>query len=153
MQKRKKIMNMRNIITIFVCALSLAFTYPADKPVANAGAPFSYVDAQPEFDKMLKENKLVVVQFFNPTCPVCMAFKRKGIFGKAAKALPHIKFAMTSSETGAALHSKYGIKAFPTFIFFKNGQQVGEYKGYVEAKIFIKKITDILGAAEPVEKG
>lgn len=141
------------IMVIHLHSVDAPFNYPPDKPILNAPAPFSYVDTEPEFDKMLKENKLVVVQFFNPTCPVCMAFKRKGIFGKAAKALPHIKFAMTSSEAGAALHHKYGIKAFPTFIFFKNGQKVGEYKGYVEAKIFIKKITDILGATQPVEKG
>lgn len=119
---------------------------------ANVPAPFAYVDTAPEFDKLLQENKLVVVQFFNPTCPVCMAFKRKGIFGKAAKALPQVKFAMTSSDQGAALHHKYGIGAFPTFIFFKNGQEVGRYKGYVEAKIFIGKIENIF-KTEPQEKG
>lgn len=101
-----------------------------------------------EFDKLLKENKLVVVEFFNPTCPVCMAFKRKGIFAKAAKALPHVKFAMTSSDQGANLHHEYKIKVFPTFIFFRNGKKVGEYKGYVEAPQFIRKVNGIFSAAE-----
>lgn len=115
---------------------------------ANAPTPFSYVDTAPEFDKLLKENKLVVVQFFNPTCPVCMAFKRKGIFGKTAKALPHIKFAMTSSETGASLHHEFKIQSFPTFVLFKNGKEIGRYKGYAEAPVFINKISGIFSAAE-----
>lgn len=101
-----------------------------------------------EFDKLLKENKLVVVQFFNPTCPVCMAVKRKGIYPKTAKALPHIAFAMTSSEQGANLHAEYKIGAFPTFVFFRNGKEIGRYKGYVEAPQFIRKVTGIFSAAE-----
>jgi thioredoxin 1 len=101
-----------------------------------------------EFDKILKENKLAVVQFFSPTCGVCLAFKRKGIFQKAAKALPHITFAMTSSEQGVNLHHEYKITAFPTFVFFKNGKEVGRYKGYVETPQFINKVSGIFSAAE-----
>lgn len=115
---------------------------------ASTDVSISQVNTTPEFDTLLKENKLVVVQFYNPTCPVCMAFKRKGIFGKTAKALPHIKFAMTSSEQGANLHHEYKIESFPTFVFFKNGKEVGRYKGYSEAKIFLNKVTGIFGAAE-----
>lgn len=148
------------------CALSLALfslsasqidfppalSYPTDKPAVNAPAPFIYADTATEFDALLKNNKEVVVQFFNPTCPVCMAFKRKGIFGKAAKALPQIKFAMTSSETGAALHQKYEIKAFPTFIFFKDGKPVGRYTGYVEAPIFIRKVRSMFEAGHTTDE-
>lgn len=122
---------------------------------ASTDVSIPQANTQAEFDKLLKDNKLVVVQFFNPTCPVCMAFKRKGIFAKAAKALPHITFAMTSSEQGAALHHKYKIEAFPTFLFFKDGnpEPIGRYKGYVEAPQFTKKVTGIFGAAELKEKG
>lgn len=128
--------------------LSLALLFVITFLHANDPVPFVYADTAPEFDKLLQENKEVVVQFFSPTCPVCMAFKRKGIFGKAAKALPQIKFAMTSSETGAALHQKYEIKAFPTFIFFKDGQPVSRYTGYVEAPIFIRKVRGMFEASE-----
>ena len=115
---------------------------------ASTDVSIAQVNTTPEFDTLLKENKLAVVQFFNPTCPVCMAFKRKGIFGKTAKALPHIKFAMTSSEQGANLHHEYKIESFPTFVFFKNGKEIGRYKGYSEAKIFLNKVSGIFSTAE-----
>lgn len=115
---------------------------------ASTDVSIQQANSTAEFDKLLKENKLVVVQFFSPTCPVCMAFKRKGIFPKAAKALPHIVFAMTSSEQGVNLHREYKIAVFPTFVFFKNGQEVGRYKGYVESPQFISKVSGIFSAAE-----
>lgn len=115
---------------------------------ASTDVSIQQANSTAEFDKLLKENKLVVVQFYNPTCPVCMAFKRKGIFAKAAKALPHIAFAMTSSEQGANLHHEYKIAVFPTFVFFRNGAKVGEYKGYVEAPQFIRKVSGTFSAAE-----
>lgn len=126
----------------FVGLILVTFIY------ASTDVSIAQVNTTPEFDNLLKENKLVVVQFFNPTCPVCMAFKRKGIFSKTAKALPHIKFAMTSSEQGAHLHHEYKIESFPTFIFFKDGKEIGRYKGYSEAKIFLNKVTDIFSNAE-----
>jgi thiol-disulfide isomerase/thioredoxin len=115
---------------------------------ASTDISIQQANSTTEFDKLLKENKLVVVQFFSPTCPVCMAFKRKGIFPKAAKALPHIAFAMTSSEQGANLHHEYKIAVFPTFVFFKDGKEVGRYKGYVETPQFIRKVSGIFSAAE-----
>lgn len=115
---------------------------------ASTDVSIQQANSSTEFNKLRKENKLVVVQFFSPTCPVCMAFKRKGIFQKAAKALPHIKFAMTSSEQGADLHHEYKIAVFPTFVFFKDGKEVGRYKGYVDTPQFIKKVSGIFSAAE-----
>ena len=126
----------------FAALLIATFIY------ASTEVSITQANTTAEFDNLLKQNKLVVVQFFNPTCPVCMAFKRKGIFAKTAKALPHIAFAMTSSEQGANLHHEYKIDVFPTFVFFKEGKEVGRYKGYVEAAQFIKKVSGIFSAAE-----
>lgn len=127
----------------------LALLTTMSNAATNNGA-IKQVNTTAEFDKLLKKNKLAVVQFFNPTCPVCMAFKRKGIFAKAANALPHVAFAMTSSDQGANLHNEYkeDIKGFPTFIFFRNGKKVGIYTGYVEAPLFIKKVSDIFSTTE-----
>jgi thioredoxin 1 len=100
-----------------------------------------------ELDALLSNNTLAVVQFYNPTCPVCNAFKNKGIFPKMANALPHIKFAKVSSVQGEGLHHEYKIEAFPTFIFFKNGKEINRYKGYVEAPQFIKKTNAIFSNA------
>lgn len=139
-------MNLNNVLKRFGSIITglVIVTYI----YASTDGGIAQANSTAEFDKLLKENKLVVVQFFNPTCPVCMAFKRKGIFPKAAKALPHIAFAMTSSDQGANLHREYKIEVFPTFVFFRNGKEVGRYKGYVESPQFIRKVTGIFSAAE-----
>lgn len=142
-------MNQNRLLPLLSLGLSLlaAFSLYADS-AHGPGPTIVQANTTAEFDKLLKEHKLVVVQFFNPTCPVCMAVKRKGIFPKTAKALPHIAFAMTSSEQGANLHREYKIGAFPTFVFFRNGKEIGRYKGYVEAPQFINKVSGIFSAAE-----
>lgn len=142
-------MNQNRLLPLLSLGLSLlaAFSLYADS-AHGSGPTIVQANTTAEFDKLLKEHKLVVVQFFNPTCPVCMAVKRKGIFPKTAKALPHIAFAMTSSEQGANLHREYKIGAFPTFVFFRNGKEIGRYKGYVEAPQFINKVSGIFSAAE-----
>ena len=90
----------------------------------------------------------VVIEFYNPTCPVCNAFKNKGIYRQTAAALPHIKFGMTSSDQGAKLHREFKIEAFPTFVWFRDGKEVGRYKGYVENPMFTRKVSGIFSAAE-----
>lgn len=141
--KLNKISNLLSLGLTLLCGISTVAR------AQDSSAPaIIQANTTAEFDKLLKEHKLVVVQFFNPTCPVCMAVKRKGIFPKTAKALPHIAFAMTSSEQGANLHREYKIGAFPTFVFFRNGKEIGRYKGYVEAPQFINKVSGIFSGAE-----
>lgn len=114
--------------------------------------PISEANTTAEFDKLLKENKQVVVEFFSPTCPVCNAFKNKGIFVQTAQALPHVKFAMTSSVQGESLHHEYNIKSFPTFIFFVDGKEIKRFEGYVDNPMFTHKVTDIFSKTSQ-EKG
>ncbi len=76
------------------------------------------------FDAFIHDHPLVLVEFYNPTCPVCMAFKKKGIFAHSAQQLPQVKYVMVSSHEGEPLHFKYGINQFPTFVYFKNGEPI-----------------------------
>lgn len=94
------------------------------------------------FDAFIKEHPKVVVEFYNPTCPVCNAFKKKGIYPETAKSLPQIKFVMTSSTVGEALHHKYGIQAFPTFVFFQDGQELAgtRFSGYSDNPHFTQQV-------------
>ena len=91
----------------------------------------------------LHENKLVVVEFYSPTCPVCIAFKKKGIFPAAAKKLPHIKFVIVSSQEGIDLHKKYKIEQFPTFVYFQDGKEIKRNVGYSDNPQFIRNVSSI----------
>ena len=84
--------------------------------------------------------------------PRVQCIQKKGIFVQTAKALPHIKFAMTSSVQGESLHHEYNIKSFPTFIFFVDGKEIKRFEGYVDNPMFTHKVTDIFSSV-PQEKG
>ncbi len=120
------------ISTIAVCALIYAAT---DTNL------ISEIRDEQELDKALKENKYTLVEFYNPTCPVCNAFKKKNIFPQAAQKLPSVKFIMISSDDAPDLHQKYGIQAFPTFIYFKDGTPFNKTVGYKDNPAFTNDVS------------
>jgi thiol-disulfide isomerase/thioredoxin len=131
-------MNLKRIVHVTGVGLSalvvVTFIYGAiESRIAN-------IRNQKELDQYLQENKLAVIEFYNPTCPVCNAFKKAGIFQQLADALPHVGFAMVSFEDAKPLHHTFKIEAFPTFIFFSQGKELRRYEGYVGTGAFKDKI-------------
>ena len=101
------------------------------------------INKQDALEDYLHENKLVVVEFYSPTCPVCIAFKKKGIFPAAAKKLPHVKFVVVSSQEGVDLHRKHKIEQFPTFVYFQDGAEIKRSVGYADNPQFIRNVSTI----------
>lgn len=102
-----------------------------------------------EITKFLQESPLVLIEFYSPSCPVCNAFKKKRIFPDSAAQLPHVKFAMISSDEGEALHHAHKITQFPTFIYFKDGKEIKRDVGYIENPMFAQKVSAAFGSAQP----
>lgn len=100
-----------------------------------------------ELNKFLTENRLVLIQFYSPSCPVCIAFKKKRIFQDAANRLPDVHFAMVSSEEANPLHSKYNIANFPTFVYFIDSKPVKRTVGYVDNPTFTTNANKIFQAS------
>jgi thioredoxin 1 len=128
---------------------------------AAVESPILEINTAAELDAVLSGNKLVVAEFYNPTCPVCKAFKDKHIFEDAAKALPHVKFIKISVVQGKGLHKEFNITSYPTFIYFRdkkkvlvyhmhNGkeEQSDRFEGYVDNGGFIHQVSDIFSRAE-----
>lgn len=141
--------------------ISAAFGLLAIKAVSllygATESPIVHLKNAQELDSFLKANPLVVVQFHDLNCPVCQAFKRKGIYNETALALPHIKFAMVSVQEGPGLHREFKIQNYPTFLFWRKakkityndkGKPTDRYAGYVPNPMYSRKITDIFALAE-----
>ncbi len=95
-----------------------------------------------EFDQLLKNNEVVVAEFYSPTCQHCKDFEKAGIFKALALELPNVQFVKISSVEGLPLHGQYKINGFPTFIYFKNGQQTGKEEGFKQKVPFKKTILE-----------
>lgn len=148
-------MNIKRLLITGACAIlalkAVTLLYAAPE------SPIVHLKNAQELDTFLKANPLAVVEFHDLNCPVCQAFKRKGIYNETALALPHIKFAMVSRQEGSGLHGEFNIQNYPTFIFFRKekkityddkGKTTDRYAGYVPNPMFTRKITDIFAQAE-----
>jgi thioredoxin 1 len=81
-------------------------------------------------DEILKSDKPVLVDFWAPWCGPCKAI------GPIVEELSQtfggqVKFAKCNVDNNPVTPSKFGIKAIPTLIFFKEGAVVEQITGMV----------------------
>ena len=81
-------------------------------------------------DEVLQADKPVMVDFWAPWCGPCKAI------GPMVEDLANdfgdkVKFTKCNVDNSPITPSKYGIKAIPTLIFFKNGDVVEQITGMV----------------------
>jgi thioredoxin 1 len=70
----------------------------------------------------------VLLDFYGATCPPCKAMAP--VIEELADQLDGVvKIAQADVQQNEPLAVKYGISAVPTFLVFKNGQEVGRLRG------------------------
>ena len=80
--------------------------------------------------EILQSDKPVLVDFWAPWCGPCKAIGPV-IEELAAEYGDKVKFAKCNVDDNPATPSKYGIRAIPTLIFFKEGNVVDQITGMV----------------------
>ena len=80
-----------------------------------------------EYDEMLKNNALLMVDYFATWCSPCEMIAPK--IEEFAKAFLRIKFIKVDVDASRDIYEAEGISAVPTFKLFKDGVKVGEVVG------------------------
>ena len=88
----------------------------------------------------------------------------KGIYPQTAAQLHDIIFAQAEKVTGSQLHSKFQVKRYPTFVFFKDGKQLhnvpsfkdpkvktDRYEGYKDNPMFTQLVSNVFSGSGPQE--
>ena len=96
-----------------------------------------------EIETILKENDVVVLDFFASWCGPCI--KMMPTVDKLSQELSgKVKFVKVDADASKSVVENYKVDEIPTFIIFKNGKQVKRSTGYLEEKALQKMITNQL---------
>ncbi|HHW79746.1 MAG TPA: thioredoxin [Acholeplasmataceae bacterium] len=80
------------------------------------------------FNDLLKENNLVLVQYYADWCNPCQMLKP--ILEELSTELTNIKFYRVDIEEYRDLAVNANVQSIPTVVLFKDGEEVGREKGF-----------------------
>ncbi len=119
-------------------------TSSASQPTGTASASYSadqitHIDGTTYASTIAKTNRVVVVDFYADWCPPCRALAPS--LQKAAEAHPGVVYvAKVNIDHARDLARSQGVSGIPDVRIFKNGQQVGGFKGFPGEASFMKLI-------------
>jgi thioredoxin 2 len=95
------------------------------------GAPAELGEAQ--FEQFVARTELpVLVDFWAPWCGPCRAMAPH--FERAAKSLKdRVRLVKVNTEEAPQLAARYGIRAIPTLVLFRNGAEAKRMSGALDA--------------------
>ncbi|CAL5193877.1 unnamed protein product [Lathyrus oleraceus] len=106
----------------------------------------SVEDWKKYIEKENTSDKLIVVDFTASWCGPCRFMAPT--FAELAKEKPHIIFLKVDVDELKTLAEEWGIRAMPTFLFFKEGKEVDRLVG--ANKVELQKITTKHGESSSV---
>lgn len=111
-------------------------------PGAEGAKPAVVTDG--DFDRVVRENRLAVIDCWAPWCGPCRIMGPI-IDGLASKYAGRVFFGKLNVDENPEVPSRYSIMSIPTLLFFKDGELVDRVVGAVPASEIERRLS-ALGA-------
>ncbi|MHA1452749.1 MAG: thioredoxin family protein, partial [Promethearchaeota archaeon] len=98
--------------------------------------------SQDEFNTLIKQNPLVVLDIFAVWCQPCS--EMKPTFRELSRNHSDVKFLSVDLDHSRWMGEKFDVDSIPSFLFFKDGEMVYKHVGFLEAEGFESKIQEHL---------
>ncbi|KAG8595252.1 hypothetical protein GDO81_001467 [Engystomops pustulosus] len=94
-----------------------------------------FVKTLPEYKAIIQntENKLIIVDFTATWCGPCRQIAP--VFESLASKYPGVVLYKVDVDEASDIAAEYGIRAMPTFHFYKDGNKVDELCGAIPSKL------------------
>ena len=92
----------------------------------------------PTFDRHVAKNGVpLLVDFYSPTCGPCLMMGPA--FAEAAgKLFPDVRLAKVDTSSEQAIAARFGIRAVPTLILFRDGREIARQSGAMGAADLVR---------------
>lgn len=98
-----------------------------------------------EFNKIINDEKLTVVDFFANWCGPCKMLAP--VFASVESDYSDkANFIKLDIDQLNEVSSQYDVQSIPTIIFFKNGNEVGRNVGFLDSDTLIEKINNYINS-------
>lgn len=98
-----------------------------------------------EFNKIINDEKLTVVDFFANWCGPCKMLAP--VFASVENDYSDkANFIKLDIDQLNEVSSQYDVQSIPTIIFFKNGNEVGRNVGFLDSDTLIEKINTYINS-------
>ena len=94
------------------------------------------------FDEAIKENEIVLVDFWAEWCSTCSSFAP--IYVQISESYPNIMFAKVNTQFEQAVSARYRVQSIPTLVCFKNGEEVYRKPGAIPGGELIAIVDKII---------
>ena len=129
-------------LAVMVCAVISMMGYRAcsSKSSNEQVEAFSVIEVTTETfsERVLKNEKPVVAKFFASWCGPCK--RMEPVDEKMAGEFKSISIVKINIDENGDLTQRWGVTSFPTYLFFKNGEEVERHVGKMDKAMYLQKI-------------